>query len=112
MLLKPQPKSSTLETEPENVGDIDFNVMFPGVENHAICYVFHVCGLRNIPSQTRLIEFEGINKVDDLANYTDMEIDQMAYRNSKRSPAAQHVQFGLKRTKYLKAVCHRIRINK
>lgn len=97
--------------EAENVGDIDFNVMFPGLENHAIRYVFHVCGLRDIPSQTRLIEFEGIDDVDDLANYTDTEIDQMADRNSKRSPAAQRVQFGLKRTKYLKAVCHWVRRN-
>ena len=97
--------------EPEPVGDIDFNVMFPDVENHAIRYVFHVCGLRDIPSQTRLIEFEGIDDVEDLANYTDTEIDQMADRNSKRTPNAQRVQFGLKRTKYLKAVCYWARKN-
>lgn len=72
--------------EPEHVGNLDFNVMFPDVENHAIRYVFHVCGLRDIPAQTRLIEFEGIDDVDDLANYTDTEIDQMADRNSKRNP--------------------------
>jgi hypothetical protein len=37
--------------------------MFLGVENHAIRYVFHACGLRDIPPQTRLIEFEGIDEV-------------------------------------------------
>lgn len=96
----------------EPVGrDIDFNVMFPGLEHHNIRYVLHVCGLRDIPSQTRLIEFEGIDEVEDLANYTTTEIDQMADRNSKRTPIAQRVQFGLKRTKYLKAVCHWVRKN-
>ncbi|KAI2489317.1 hypothetical protein MHU86_25268 [Fragilaria crotonensis] len=97
--------------EPEQVGDIDFNAMFPGVENHAIRYVFHVCGLTEIAAQTRLIDFEGIDEVEDLANYTDREIDQMADRNAKRNPANQRVQFGLKRTKYLKAVCHWVRKN-
>ena len=95
----------------ESAGNIDFNVMFPELENHEIRYVFHVCGLRDIPSQTRLIEFEGIDEVNDLANYTESEIDQMADRNAKRNPAAQRVQFGLKRTKYLKAVCHWVRKN-
>ena len=67
----------------EPVGrDIDFNVMFPGLEHHNIRYDLHVCGLRDIPSQTRLIEFEGIDEVEDLANYTTTEIDQMADRNS------------------------------
>lgn len=92
-------------------GDIDFQIMFPGLENHAIRYVFHVCGLRDLLAQTRLIEFEGIDEVEDLANYTDGEIDQMADRNSKRTPVAQRVQFGLKRTKYFKAVCHWVRKN-
>lgn len=95
-----------VKMEPEPGGEIDFNVMLPDVENHTIRYVFHVCGLRDIPSQTRLIEFEGIDEVEDLANYTDTEIEQMADRNSKRNPANQRVQFGLKRTKYLKAICH------
>jgi hypothetical protein len=54
----------------------------------------------------RIIEFEGINKIDNLASYTDAEIDQMTDRNSKQSPQSQCVQFGLKRTKYLKAVCY------
>ncbi|KAI2499225.1 hypothetical protein MHU86_15266 [Fragilaria crotonensis] len=97
--------------EPEQVGDIDLSAMFPGVENHAIRYVFHVCGLTEIAAQTRLIDFEGIDEVEDLANYTDREIDQMADRNAKRNPANQRVQFGLKRTKYLKAVCHWVRKN-
>ena len=97
--------------DPEPVAEIDFELMFPDVPNHEIRYVLHVCGLRDIPSQSRLIEFEGIDEVGDLANYTDTEIDQMADRNSKRSPQNQRVQFGLKRTKYLKAVCHWVRKN-
>jgi hypothetical protein len=88
--------------EPEPVaGDVDFAAMFPNVENqHTICYVFQSCGLRDIPSQTRLFQFEGIDEVDDLANYMDVEIDQMTDRNSKCSPTAQRIQFGQKRTKY------------
>lgn len=67
-------------------------------------FVLHVCGLRDIPSQTRLIEFEGLELVEELANYTDAELDTMADRNSKRSPAPTRVQMGLSRTKKLKAV--------
>ena len=100
-----------MDPEPVNPAVIDFHVMFPGLANHAIRYVFYVCGLRDLPSQTRLIEFEGIDEVEDLANYTDSEIDQMADRNSKRTPVGQRVQFGLKRTKYLKAICHWVRKN-
>jgi hypothetical protein len=82
-------------------GDIDFQIMFPGLGNHAIRYVFHVCGLTDLLAQTRLIDFEGIDEVEDLANYTDSEIDQMADHNSSKStPVAQRIQFGLKRTKY------------
>jgi hypothetical protein len=89
--------------------DIDFEGMFPELEHHGIRYVLHMCGLRDIPSQTRLIEFEGIENVADLANYMDSEIDTMADRNSKRSPANTRVQFGLARTKNLKAVAHWVR---
>jgi hypothetical protein len=45
--------------------EIDFEAMFPGLEHQGIRYVFHMCGLRDIPSQTRLIEFEGIEQVTD-----------------------------------------------
>ena len=100
-----------MDPEPVDPVVIDFHVMFPGLANNAIRYVFHVCGLRDLPSQTRLIEFEGIDEVKDLANYTDSEIDQMADRNSKRTPVVQRIQFGLKRTKYLKAICHWVRKN-
>ena len=112
MKYNPHLKSSVAGMNPEPViNEIDFEVMFPNVDSHAIRYVLHVCGLRDVPAQTRLIEFEGIDEVDDLANYTDAEIDQMADRNSKRSPPNQRVQFGLKRTKYLKAVCYWVRKN-
>jgi hypothetical protein len=63
---------------PLAAGDINFAALFPGVENHGIWYVLHMCGLRDPPSQTRLIEFQGIKNVQDLANYTDAEIDTMA----------------------------------
>ena len=64
---------------------LNLDDMFPGLEHQRIRYVFHVCGLRDIPSQTRLIEFEGIESVEDLANYTDSELENMADRNSKRT---------------------------
>ena len=89
--------------------EIDFEAMFPGEEHLGIRYVLHVCGLRDIPSQTRLIEFEGIETVENLANYTDLELDAMADRNSKRNPPAQRVQMGLARTKALKAITHWVR---
>lgn len=83
---------------------VDLEAMFPGLEHQPIRFVFHVCGLRDIPSQTRLIEYEGLETVEELANYTDSELDSMADRNSKRSPAATRVLMGLSRTKKLKAV--------
>jgi hypothetical protein len=64
--------------------------MFPDVEHHTIGYVFHVCGLTGLPSQMRLIKFEGIDKIDNMAKYTDTEFDQVADRNSRHSPANQH----------------------
>ena len=85
---------------------IELSVMFPNLEHQAIRYVLHVCGLRDIPSQTRLIELEGIETVEALANYQDSELDAMADRNSKRTPAQTRVQMGLQRTKNLKAVAH------
>ena len=89
--------------------EINFEAMFPGLEHQGIRYVFHMCGLRDIPSQTRLIEFEGIEQVTDLANYTDSEIDTMADRNSNRTPNNTRVQMGLARTKALKAITHWVR---
>jgi hypothetical protein len=47
--------------------------------------------------------------VEDLANYTDAELDAMADRNSKRSPAHHRVNMGLARTKSLKAITHWVR---
>ena len=89
--------------------EINFQAMFPDLEHHRICNVLYVCGLRDIPSQMRLIEFEGIATMEDLANYTDAELDAMADRNSKCAPAAQRVQMGLARTKLLKAITHWVR---
>jgi hypothetical protein len=68
-------------------------------------YVFHMSGLRYIPSKTRIvIEYESIENVEDLANYTDAELDAMADRNSKRTLVPTRVQMGLACTKTLKAV--------
>ena len=83
---------------------VDLEAMFPELEHQPMRYVLHVCGLRDIPAQTRLIEFEGLESIDELANYTDSELDTMADRNSKRSPPNTRVQMGLARTKKLKAV--------
>ena len=83
---------------------VDLEAMFPGLEHQPMRYVLHVCGLRDIPSQTRLIEYEGLETVEELANYTDNELDTMADRNSKRSPANTRVLMGLACTKKLKAV--------
>jgi hypothetical protein len=89
--------------------DIDFEGMFPGLEHHGMRYVLHMCGIRDIQSQTRLIEYEGIEEVDQLAIYDDKEIESMADRNSKRTPANTRIQFGMARTKALKAIVHWIR---
>ena len=75
--------------------DIDFAGLFPDIHDHLeMRYVLHLCGIRDIPSQTRLIEYEGIELVESLADYDDQEIDKMADRNSKRTPAATRIQFG------------------
>ena len=89
--------------------DIDFEGMFPELEHHGIRYVLHVCGIRDLQAQTRLIEYEGIEEVEQLAIYDDKEIESMADRNSKRTPANTRIQFGLARTKTLKAIAHWIR---
>jgi hypothetical protein len=39
-----------------------------------------------IPSQTKLIEFEDIETLKDLENYTDSEFDLIPDRNFKRTP--------------------------
>ena len=90
--------------------DIDFAGLFPDIHDHLeMRYVLHLCGIRDIPSQTRLIEYEGIELVESLADYDDQEIDKMADRNSKRTPAATRIQFGMARTKVLKAILHWVR---
>jgi hypothetical protein len=91
------------------VAVIDFDAMFPGVGHHGIRYVLNKCGITDLAAQTRLIEYEGIETVEGLANFTDAEIDTMADRNSKRTPPATRVQFGMARTKALKAITHWVR---
>jgi hypothetical protein len=89
--------------------DIDFEGMFPDLEHHGMRYVLHMCGIQDIQAQTRLIEYEGIEEVDQLAIYDDKEIESMADRNSKRTPAATRIQFGMARTKTMKAIAHWVR---
>ncbi len=54
-----------------------------------------MCGLRDIPSQRQLIEFEGLESIEDLAFDNDSELDTIAVCNSKRSAEATWVQMGL-----------------
>jgi hypothetical protein len=76
---------------------VNLVALFPGDVAHCTMhYLLHVWGLRNIPSQTRLIEYEGLKNIKYLANCTDAELDTMA--------AATRIQMGLARTKALKAV--------
>ena len=82
------------------------DMMFPGLSHQEMHLVLHICGLRDIDSQTCSIEFEGLEAVVDLPNYSNSEFDRMADRNSKRSPAAQCVQLGMARTNALKAVTY------
>ena len=90
--------ASVLSGANDLVAVINFDAMFPGVGRHGICYVLHKCGITDLPAQTRLIEYEGIGTVDGLASFTDTEINTMADRNSKRTPVAICVQFGMART--------------
>jgi hypothetical protein len=83
---------------------VNLDELFPELEHQPMRYVLRVCGLRDIPSQTRLIEYEGLETIEELANYTDSELDAMADRNSKRTPQNTRIQLGLARTKKLKAV--------
>ena len=86
---------------------INLDEMFPGLEHQGIRYVLHLCGLRDIPShQTRLINYEGIETVEGLANYTDAKLDTMTDRNLKCTPVPNRVEMGLARTKTLKAITH------
>ena len=81
--------------------------MFPDIHEHVgMRYDLCLCRFRDIPSQNRLIEYEGIELVESLANDDDKEIDKMADRNSNRIPAATRVQFGMARTKTVKAITH------
>ena len=86
--------------------DIDFEGMFPEMDHHGMRYVLHMCGIRDIQAQTRLIEYEGIEEVDQLAIYDNKDIESMAGRNSKRTPANTCIQFGMARTKAVKAIVH------
>jgi hypothetical protein len=93
-------------------GTINLMALFPaGLANHGIRYVFHMSHVWVEGSffPNMLIEMEGIENVEDLAHYTDSEIDLMADCNSKQMPVATRVQMGLTRTKALEAIAHWVR---
>ncbi len=56
-----------------------------------------------------MIEYEGIEEVDQLAIYDNKEIESMAYCISKRTPANTRIKLGMARTKALKAIANWIR---
>lgn len=88
------------------VAVIDFDATFPGVGHHGIRYVLNKCGITDLAAETCLFEYEGIETVEGLANFTDTDIDTMTDRNSKRTAVATRVQFGMARTKTLNAITH------
>ena len=84
---------------------VNLDELFPELEHQPMRYVLHVCGsLRDIPFQTRLVEYEGLETIKELASYTDRELDTLADHNSKGTPQNTRIQLGLARTKKLKAV--------
>lgn len=55
---------------------INLEAMIPGLGHQLMRIILHVCGLRDISSQTQLIEYEGLETVEEeLANNTDSELD-------------------------------------
>ncbi len=54
---------------------INLDEMFPNLEHKPMHYVLHVCGLRDSPSQTRLIGYEGLESIEELAIYSDAKLD-------------------------------------
>ena len=56
-----------------------------------------------------MIEYEGIEEVDQLAIYDNKEIESMAYCISKRTPANTRIKLGMARTKALEEIAHWVR---
>ena len=68
-------------------------------------YALTLIGI-TIPAQrVRIVEREGLTKIDDLGLFQSKEIETMATRYMKL-PQLQRIDFGLLRLKRLKAVAH------
>ena len=68
-------------------------------------YALSLIGI-TIPAQRiRIVEREGLTKIDDLGLFQSKEIETMATRYMKL-PLLQRIDFGLLRMKRLKAVAH------
>jgi hypothetical protein len=69
-----------------------------------------LCGVIEDIDRVRIIVFEGINSVVFMGNLTDEEIEKMAGRLAKRTPANTRVILGMgqiKRMKRLRTGCAR-----
>jgi hypothetical protein len=70
---------------------------------------FTVCGIVQDIDRVRIIVFEGINSITFLGNLTDDEIEKMAVRLAKRTPANTRVFLGMGQIKRLKTLAYWIR---
>jgi hypothetical protein len=70
---------------------------------------FTICGIIEDIERARVIVFEGINSVHFIGNLTDDEIEKMAARLAKRTPANSRVTLGMGQIKRLKTLAFWIR---
>lgn len=86
---------------------LDIYLKMAAVPPDALEKVHHLltlCGITTEAMRDKLVDLEGLSSVHDLAQITDIEVDNMAKR-CKARPTAQRVSFGLVRIKKFKAVC-------
>jgi hypothetical protein len=69
-------------------------------------YVLFLCGLTDQATRARLMNLEGLDTLYEFGDATDSEIEGMATRNERRTPANQQVHLGMGRIKRLKAVAY------
>jgi hypothetical protein len=67
-------------------------------------FVLLLCGKTNQQARIRLIDFEGLDALEEFGDYTDDEIADMAKRNEMRTPENTRVRFGIARIKKMKTV--------
>ena len=63
-------------------------------------------GFTNIQHRNSIIAEGGFNSLNDFFDVTETDIRDMAKSFSKRSPAANHINFGMRRIKWLIAMMH------